>query len=117
MRKTIIALAALAALATAFVPTGASAMRGGGGHGGGFHGGRFAAFHGRNLGSHFAFRHRAAFRNRFAFRHRVAFRNRFAFVGYGDDCFVVRQVLDPLGLAVAPVLGLRLSNPRQVVVS
>ena len=105
MRKTIIALAALAALATAFVPTGASAMRGGGGggghgggfHGGGFHGGRFAAFHGRNLGSHFAFRHRAAFRNRFAFRHRVAFRNRFAFVGYGNDCVVVRQVWTPWG--------------------
>jgi hypothetical protein len=41
MRKTIIALPAVAALATAFVPTGASAMRGGGGHGGGFHGGGF----------------------------------------------------------------------------
>ena len=102
--RPIIAIAAAALLAVAFVPTEASArmggsgFRGGGFHGGGFHGGGFrGGFHGGGFHRGFGFRHfgpRFAFAAPFAFGAYAAWPYSYA---YADDCVVPRRVWTPYG--------------------
>ena len=95
LRKSIITLAALAALgAAALAPDTAAAMQRGFG---GFHS-HFApvAFHNR-----FVVRDRFVLRDRFAFRHFLPFRHRFVFAAspfiVDDSCTIVRRVWTPWG--------------------
>ena len=114
LRRTLTALAAVAAIGILLAPVDASARRGGGGfHGGGravaFHGGggRIAAFHGGGFRAarvaHFhpgpRVYHRAHFYPRHRFYHRAHFypRYRFAAVGYPVYTSCWRWRLTPWG--------------------
>lgn len=118
MRKTIIAIAALAAIGMTQMPTGAFAAPRNGGtmsgthssvspvHASGFQSGagRFqsgAGIRSARVGNNVTFQNRTFVNNRFAFRHHFRhhhrfFRNRFAFSSFAfvgdDDCFVLRRV-------------------------
>jgi len=96
--RPIIAIAAAALLAVAFVPTEASARMGGGGfRGGGFHGGFHGGFRGGGFHRGFGFRHfgpRFAFAAPFAFGAYAAWPYSYA---YADDCVVPRRVWTPYG--------------------
>ena len=114
VRKTLIALAAAAALSLAFTPTAASARGGHGGGFGGMHGGPsmhagpgMRAGPGMHVASHVVMR-QAAFRihDRDDFRdHRFRRHHRFALLGapylydydYGYGCYQPRRVQTYLG--------------------